>query len=187
MTGRGDPRLRSLLDQLTGHRPLDRAEARHREAMLDLGRSPAPFSATQFEPGHFTASALVVSTTAHRVLLIQHPTLDRWLQPGGHIDPEDGTVLDAATREVREETGCEPEVDPTVVDLDVHRIPARANRAAHDHYDVRFIARVGGMPPIAGGEGIVGEWCDLAVALRRATDSGLVRLLTKAVGGGLLR
>lgn len=96
-------------------------------------------------------------------------------------------MLDAATREVREETGCEPEFDPTVVDLDVHRIPARVNRAAHDHHDVRFIARVGGMPPIAGGEGIGGEWCDLAVALRRATDSGLVRLLTKAVGGGLLR
>lgn len=187
MTGWDDSRLRPLFDELNGYRPLDQPETRHRDAMLDLCRSPAPFSAAQCEPGHFTASALVVSTTAHRVLLIQHPTLGRWLQPGGHIDPEDATVLGAAIREVQEETGCQPEFDPTLADVDVHRIPARKDRAAHDHYDVRFIGRVAGTPPIGGGEGMVGQWFDLAEALQRASDSGLVRLLTKAAGGGLLR
>ncbi len=187
MTRMEVPRLRMLFDQLNGHRPLDRTEALHRDAMLELCLSPAPFSSAQFDPGHFTASALVISTTVHQVLLIQHPTLGRWLQPGGHIDPDDATVLAAAIREVREETGFQPEFDSPLADVDVHRIPARGHRAAHDHYDVRFVGRVAGTPPIAGAEGIVGEWFELAEAVQRASDSGLVRLLTKAAQGGLLR
>ena len=40
-----------------------------------------------------------------RVLLVHHARLDRWLLPGGHVEPEDGCVEDAARREVIEETG----------------------------------------------------------------------------------
>lgn len=187
MTLPGDHRLRVLVSQLQRHRPADPAESVHRGAMLALSETAAPFSADQYQPGHFTASGLVISATANRVLLIRHPTLGRWLQPGGHVDPEDATVLDAALREVREETGLAPDFDPTPADLDVHRIPARGTRAEHWHYDVRFIGTLAGLPEIGGGEGIAGEWCDLATALDRAGDSGLARLLSKAAGAGLLR
>ena len=37
--------------------------------------------------GHITASGLVVHD--NKVLLIFHPFIKRWFQPGGHIDDED--------------------------------------------------------------------------------------------------
>ena len=39
------------------------------------------------------------------VLLTLHPRVGQWLQVGGHCEPGDRTVLDAAAREAREESG----------------------------------------------------------------------------------
>ena len=39
--------------------------------------------------------------------LIRHKFLNRYLQPGGHVEETDSTVLAGALREVREETGIE--------------------------------------------------------------------------------
>lgn len=50
----------------------------------------------------FTASGFVVDEG--RVLLIDHTKLGRWLQPGGHVEGRE-TPVEAAIREVREETG----------------------------------------------------------------------------------
>ncbi|MDX1745166.1 MAG: NUDIX domain-containing protein, partial [Halobacteriales archaeon] len=50
----------------------------------------------------FTASGFVVD--GERVLLVDHARLGRWLQPGGHIEARE-TPVEAAIREVREETG----------------------------------------------------------------------------------
>jgi len=55
----------------------------------------------------FTASAFVVEEG--RVLLIQHAKLERWLQPGGHVEPRE-TPDEAAIREVQEETGVRMEI-----------------------------------------------------------------------------
>ena len=49
--------------------------------------------------GHFTASGLVIRDD--KVLLILHPYLGRWFQPGGHIDDGESPI-DAAIREVYE-------------------------------------------------------------------------------------
>ena len=72
---------------------------------LDLARSSDPTDRDRFVPGHFTASGFVVSPDGSSLLLIHHRRLDRWLQPGGHIDPEDASPIAAAAREVTEETG----------------------------------------------------------------------------------
>lgn len=39
-------------------------------------------------PGHVTCGAAVINDTG-RVLMIHHNALDRWLLPGGHLDPAD--------------------------------------------------------------------------------------------------
>ncbi|MGW8378652.1 NUDIX hydrolase [Streptomyces sp. ODS28] len=55
--------------------------------------------------GHLTASALVIDPPRQRVLLTLHRKLRMWLQMGGHCEPEDGTLADAALREATEESG----------------------------------------------------------------------------------
>ena len=106
---------------------------------LGLARSGDSTDRNRFSPGHFTASGFVVSPDGSSLLLIHHRRLDRWLQPGGHIDPEDASPIAAAAREVTEETGVivEP-IPPDLIDLDIHSIPPRAPEPAHEHFDLRF-------------------------------------------------
>jgi len=103
-----------------------------------------PFSRRHLAPGHFTASAFVLCPERRRVLLIRHPKLGRWLQPGGHIEPGDADLVAAARREAIEETGVVVE-EPLggIFDVDIHDIPDSVKDPAHQHFDVRyaFIAR----------------------------------------------
>ena len=94
--------------------------------------------------GHITASGLVINNG--KVLLIFHPFIKRWFQPGGHID--DGELpIDAAIREVYEETGfvCVPDSkDLEPIDIDIHEIPANTKKGedTHLHIDLLYCLRV---------------------------------------------
>ncbi|MCP9206271.1 NUDIX hydrolase [Streptomyces sp. NEAU-Y11] len=55
--------------------------------------------------GHITASTLVIDPSRERVLLTLHRKLRMWLQMGGHCEPDDATLADAALREATEESG----------------------------------------------------------------------------------
>ncbi|MDG4824775.1 NUDIX domain-containing protein [Asanoa sp. WMMD1127] len=96
-----------------------------------------------FTPGHVTASAVVLDP-AGRMLHVRHNVFNRWLQPGGHLEPGDPTLLDAARREVEEETGIDPALltlaDYVPCDIGVHAIAANPAKgeAAHHHFDVRY-------------------------------------------------
>lgn len=89
-------------------------------------------------PGHITASVLVLSPDLAKTALVLHPIGGAWFQPGGHLEATDATILDAARREVLEETGLEIDLDPTVVHLDCHPITCRGS-APTRHFDVRFV------------------------------------------------
>lgn len=94
--------------------------------------------------GHITASGLVVRDG--RVLLIFHPYIKEWMQPGGHIDDGESPI-NAAIREVFEETGVSCEIfdrhlDP--IDIDLHEILANPKKGEgeHLHIDLLFVLKV---------------------------------------------
>ena len=93
----------------------------------------------QGPPAHLTASALVLSSGLDKVLLTLHAKAGLWLQFGGHFEPQDASVLAAATREAREESGMEGlELAPQLVHLDRHRLIASGFGRCREHLDLRY-------------------------------------------------
>lgn len=93
------------------------------------------------EPGHVTASALVLNATADHTLLTLHPRVGRWLQLGGHCESSDTTLASAALREAREESGIQGlRIEPVPIHLDVHPITCSLGKPTR-HFDVRFLVR----------------------------------------------
>jgi 8-oxo-dGTP pyrophosphatase MutT (NUDIX family) len=93
--------------------------------------------------GHLTASALVVGADG-RVLLCLHGRLGKWMQLGGHCEPGDTTLAEAALREATEESGIDGlTLDPDPIDVDVHDVRCGAGdgtpATGSTHYDVRFL------------------------------------------------
>ncbi len=105
--------------------------------------SKDPYSRST-KQGHITASGLVIKDD--KALLIFHPYIKQWFQPGGHID-EGETPIDAAIRGVYEETGmlCKP-IDGRLdaIDIDLHEIPANSKKGegAHLHIDLLFVLQI---------------------------------------------
>jgi 8-oxo-dGTP pyrophosphatase MutT (NUDIX family) len=132
----------SLVSILRGLHTEVESELRSLQLTQDLlADCDRPFDRVNM-PGHVTASAFVVTTPPQHVLLIRHPTLHRWLQPGGHIEMGDGSVLQAAVREVREETGLTDLLSPlgeTPLDVQIQDIPATPSMPAHQHHDIRML------------------------------------------------
>jgi 8-oxo-dGTP pyrophosphatase MutT (NUDIX family) len=135
-------RLTRLREQLSRYRPSDDAEARFVARMRELTHTATACARSHFEPGHFTASAFVLSPDRRELILIHHRKLGLWLQPGGHIDATDVDLESAARREVSEEVGLgelEPlTADGELFDVDIHAIPAHKQEPEHEHFDVRF-------------------------------------------------
>lgn len=123
-----------------------------------------PFDRESFDPGHVTASAFVLSPDRGAVLLVRHAVLGRWLQPGGHVEPHDPTVVDAARREVAEEVGIAiPAIEAEIFDVDVHLIPSRNGCPAHLHHDVRFLFLSPTLDFAAASDAEGAAWVPLAV------------------------
>jgi 8-oxo-dGTP pyrophosphatase MutT (NUDIX family) len=170
----------SALRLLRDFHPGDRHAARCLERTLRLLEdTPAPFSRAQFDPGHVTASAVVLSVRG-QVLLVFHPRLERWLQPGGHVEPDDSTVPAAARREVLEETGLAvPEAPaPALVGVDVHDIPAACGEPHHLHHDLTFRFVVG---DVLAATGARCAWCAPEELYRFGVDAPLLRSLRRAL------
>lgn len=131
----------ALLVLLTAYSPSEPDEQSYRLQMLDLAAAAVdPFGRDQYTPGHFTASAFVVHPDGDRVLLIHHGKIGIWVQPGGHVDPTDTDLIEAARREVAEETGI-TELHPIadgLFDIDVHVFPESPGQPRHLHFDLRF-------------------------------------------------
>ncbi|HEX8333821.1 MAG TPA: NUDIX hydrolase [Segetibacter sp.] len=95
--------------------------------------------------GHVTASAYITNPQKDSLLLLRHKFLNRWLQPGGHIDASDTSLVNAALREAEEETGIAAAdlqlVSTNIFRVDSHTIPAneKKNEPQHVHHDISFL------------------------------------------------
>jgi 8-oxo-dGTP pyrophosphatase MutT (NUDIX family) len=175
-----------LITSLLQHTPADAEEEADRQQIVAFVQQHAnPFDRA-IASGHLTGSAVVVSASGERTLLLYHLKLLRWLQPGGHAEPGEKNGEDVALREAGEETGIEGlALHPRAsrpLDLDVHDIPARRDEPAHQHLDLRYLVMAPADAVIApaAGESEHIRWFGWEELGGLDLDPGLRRALAKA-------
>lgn len=129
----------SACDELRGWTPSSDPQRDLRESFLAYLADHRDGVWRTSAQAHLTASALVLDTDARKLLLVLHPKVGRWLQPGGHCEASDSGLAAAALREATEESGIAGlELVRGILHLDRH--PAPCNRGVvEEHLDVRYL------------------------------------------------
>ena len=158
-----------------GQEALRRRYVGHLEAHAD-----APYRSCR--PDHLTAGVLVVSADRREVLLTLHAKAGRWFQFGGHCEPGDATLAEAARREAVEESGVPDLVlDPGPVHLDEHPVTFCGEPGLVHHLDVRFVAVAPpGAVPVVSAESTDVRWWP--VDALPEPDTGLVARALERLG-----
>ncbi|MGW2508262.1 NUDIX hydrolase [Streptomyces scopuliridis] len=135
--------IRTTLTDYLGRHP---EEKRDLAPVLDLLDAGADLTIRSEFRGHATAGAILAGPDG-RILHIHHITTGKWLLPGGHLETTDNTLLDAALRELAEETGILPDTVTSLgvspLHIDIHPISANDAKGEpdHQHVDFRFLFR----------------------------------------------
>ena len=165
---------------LTSFDPPDAVQSGLRTAVLELLAARPDGVWRSCAPDHLTASAVVLDPDRRAVALVLHGKLRRWLQPGGHCEPGDATLAEAAVREAIEETGITGlEVQPGVLDIDRHGAPCRPGVVEH-HFDVRYLLLAPpGAEPTVSAESVDVRWFGWEV-LPVDIEPSIQRMITAA-------
>ncbi len=150
--------------------------------MLELLATPLdPFSRDHFEPGHFTVGAYAVRQGS--VMMVHHRRLGIWLEPGGHVDPTDSTLEDAAARELYEETGTAVGASiGGILDVDVHPIPAGKGEPPHRHFNVSFHFKAVSTAIAVADEVLDARWVPIDAVADLTDDGAVLRAVAKLAG-----
>jgi 8-oxo-dGTP pyrophosphatase MutT (NUDIX family) len=135
------PAAADLIARLGEWMPLAARQAAVRDDYLRfVGAAPAAALERDGGPEHVTGSCFVFTADLAQVLLCFHRKGQFWVQLGGHVEPADATVTDAAYREAREECGIDDlvPVGAGILDLDRHELGGGFRCRAH--WDVGFAA-----------------------------------------------
>ncbi|MGA4791733.1 NUDIX hydrolase [Nocardia sp. AB354] len=149
----------SATELLENWKPATHPEQSVREAMLAFLGSAPRGCLREHAPGHITASAVVFSHDEREVLLTLHPRVGRWIQLGGHCEPGDETVVDAALREATEESGIAGlQVEPGLYGAQAHPITCSLGVPTR-HLDLLFKIRAPrGALPVRSAESTDLRW-----------------------------
>ncbi len=170
-----------VITLLDAYRCTDDKERDDADQMKEFVKSHEDFYQRANKVGHLTASAWVIDTMLEKTLLTHHKKLDKWLQIGGHIEERDRSLLDAARREVVEESGIynvEAFFDD-IFDVDIHLIPEYKGTPEHYHYDVRFIFVANTKEFKVSSESFALEWFYFDKAKEVVDDMSLLRMIEK--------
>ncbi len=173
----------NLHDYLNQYQSPTSQQQQFQKQIQSYSRNKNILSSQYFSPGHITVSALILSPDRMKIALIFHPFLKMWLQPGGHLEQNDKTLLNAAKREAVEETSISSlhSLLPQVFDLDIHTIPVNSQKEqpAHLHLDFRFLLQTSSWDIKASSEIKAAKWFSLSEVLRINTDDSVRRLVAK--------
>jgi 8-oxo-dGTP pyrophosphatase MutT (NUDIX family) len=166
---------------LSGWQAPDDEQERLRAAYLQHLRDHPDGMWKSCVPSHLTASLLVLDPAATRVLLTHHRKGGFWVQFGGHCEPADGSLADAARREGAEESGLTGLrlVGDGPVELDRHALSSSFGTCGV-HLDVRYVALVPvGSEPVVSAESHDVAWFPVDALPPEAVED-LGRLVTRA-------
>lgn len=134
-----------LISALLNYIPLGETDNKYRiDTITQIKKNPIAWWQRSTLDGHVTASAWVLNAEKTHALFLHHAKLNRWLQPGGHLDEADISPAQGAIREAQEETGItrlalDAGLKEDIFDVDIHSIPLHNNEPAHLHYDLRYL------------------------------------------------
>ncbi len=185
----------ALLSALNAHSPADQEEENHRGKMIAfVSAHLRDWWKRANSVGHVTGSAWVLNVERTHALLLHHCKLNRWVQPGGHLDDTDASPCAGAMREAREETGIQDLrfADDALFDVDIHTIPARPAQAgkneaepAHLHYDVRYLIIAAEDQVTISAESLDAKWISLQDLAQSAFERSIGRMAEKSLPRGL--
>jgi 8-oxo-dGTP pyrophosphatase MutT (NUDIX family) len=176
-----DTRRRWLLKRLERYEPYDEQEASMLLRLMSFAIANEKCCDRRLKAGHVVVGAWIVDRPRESAVLLHHRKLEKWLQPGGHVE-NDPSLIDAASREVSEETGLRKFrlLSAEIFDVDVHTIPARKSEPEHIHYDVRFVFEAAkGARLHLSDESNELEWVKLERITARNDSASIRRLVEK--------
>ena len=185
----------AFVTALNAHSPADQEEEKHRRKMIAFVSAHSSDWWKRTTPvGHVTGSAWILNFERTHALLLHHRKLNRWVQPGGHLDDTDALPCAGAMREAREETGIQNLrfADDVLFDVDIHAIPARPAQAgknepepAHLHYDVRYLIIAAEGHVTISAESLDAKWISLANLVQPTFERSISRMAEKSLRRGI--
>lgn len=186
-------RIKSIITQYLKESPDEHGRLTQLRDLLEHCPNDEDLASRKNYVGHITASGFVVSRCRTKVLRLNHKKLGIYLQPGGHFQSGDPSLLATARRKIAEETGLSSLdylashfEDEIPIDIDTHYINATDSEPRHFHHDFRylFLCEDEECKVVINEEKFQDyKWGDINELLRMQTFSTLKQKIEKTLSG----